>query len=82
MRLTLGEHGIKTAGAATATEFSWPAFRTLSESDDLVVVWLDRARGLIDSGRAFASAEERTRYVDTVPAHLPQTPKGSGSNPG
>jgi hypothetical protein len=69
-RLRLTDDGIEAAHAAASTRYAWHGIRGLTESADLVVIWVDRALGIVVPRRAFASDEERQRFVDAVQANI------------
>jgi hypothetical protein len=77
-RLMLTSDGIEAARAAAATKYAWHGIKGLTETADLVVIWVDRALGIVVPARAFASDEARRTFVDTVRAHLRQGDRDPG----
>jgi YcxB-like protein len=81
-RLRLDPDGIEATAANGTTRYAWHGIRELTESGDLVVVWLDRALGIVVPKRAFASDRACRSFVEMVRAHLPQSaaagPSGLG----
>jgi hypothetical protein len=68
--LRLDGEGIEATRAHATTRYAWPAFEELTETADLVVVWIDRAPGIVVPKRAFASDEACRGFIGTVLAHL------------
>jgi hypothetical protein len=69
-RLKLVSDGIETADANSTENYSWRAFREVSEDGELVLLWLDRAKAIVVPGRAFANADLRQSFIDTIRGHL------------
>jgi YcxB-like protein len=74
VQLKLVGDGIESSDRVTASRFGWQAFTEVSESGDLVILWLDRAQAVLVPQRAFASEDMRRTFIDTVRGHLPQVP--------
>jgi hypothetical protein len=71
--LRLDRDGIEATAAHGTTRYAWHGIREITETGDLVVVWIDRALGIVVPKRAFASDKACRSFVDTVRAHLPQS---------
>jgi hypothetical protein len=68
-RLRLVGDGLEATGAHATTKYAWHGIKKLTETADLVVIWIDRALGIVVPKRAFASDEACRSFVDTVRAH-------------
>jgi YcxB-like protein len=74
VRLKLVGDGIEAADPIRTGKYVWQAFREVSESGELVLLWFDRAQAVVIPGRAFANAEQRQSFIDTVRGHLSVAP--------
>jgi hypothetical protein len=74
VRLKLVNDGIEAADPIRTGKYVWQAFGEVSENGDLVILWFDRAQALLVPRRAFANAELRQTFVNTVRGHLSLTP--------
>lgn len=70
-RLRIAGDGLEATGAHATAKYLWPGIKGFTETADLVVVWIDRALGIVVPKRAFASDEACRSFVDAVRAHLP-----------
>jgi hypothetical protein len=74
VRLKLVGDGIESSDQMTTSKYAWQAFTDISQSGDLVILWLDRAQAVLVPQRAFANEEMRRTFIDTVRGHLPRVP--------
>jgi YcxB-like protein len=71
--LRLDRDGIEATAAHGTTRYAWHGIKEITETGDLVVVWIDRALGIVVPKRAFAGDQACRSFVETVRAHLPQS---------
>jgi hypothetical protein len=74
VRLKLVGDGIESSAQMTTSKYDWQAFTDISQSGDLVILWLDRAQAVIVPERAFANEEMHQTFINTVRGHLPRVP--------
>ena len=55
--------GIQITGRHMSASYDWPAFIDLTQAKELLVLWVDQGVGVIVSGDAFSSDEERQQFV-------------------
>ena len=71
VRLKVTGDGVEVSGPMATSKYSWQAFSEITQSGDLILLWLDRAQALLVSGQAFANDEMRRTFLETVRGHLP-----------
>jgi hypothetical protein len=74
VRLKLVGDGIESSAQMTTSKYAWQAFTDISQSGDLVILWLDRAQAVIVPERAFTNEEMHQTFINTVRGHLPRVP--------
>jgi hypothetical protein len=77
VRLKLVSDGIEAADPIRTGKYVWQAFGEVSESGGLVILWFDRAQALLVPERAFANADLRQTFINTVRGHLSLAPTSS-----
>ncbi len=58
--------GIQITGKHLQSSFDWTAFIDLTQSADILVLWIDKGAGTIIPHAAFADEEERQQFADFV----------------
>jgi hypothetical protein len=79
VRLKLVGDGIEAADPIRTGKYVWQAFSEVAENSGLVILWFDRAQALLVPERAFANAELRQTFINTVRGHLSVAAPSSGS---
>ena len=79
-RLKLVSDGVEASDQTRTSKYAWQAFSDVSQSDDLVLLWLDRAQTLLVPERAFANTEMRETFINTVRGRL--SPAAVQTSPG
>ena len=58
--------GIQITGKHLQSSFDWTAFMDLTQSSDIMVLWIDKGAGTIIPYAAFADDDERQQFTDFV----------------
>ncbi len=58
--------GIQITGKHLQSSFDWTAFLDLTQSSDILVLWIDKGAGTIIPHAAFADENERQQFADFV----------------
>ncbi len=58
--------GIQITGKHITSSYEWAAVLEVSETKEMVVLWVDRDRGIVIPISAFADEEEQHSFVDYV----------------
>ena len=69
-RLKLGSDAIECSDQTKVTTYSWRAFSDISEHDNFVVLWFDRAAGLLVPARALANEDMRQNFISLAREHI------------
>ncbi len=56
--------GIQITGKHLQSSFDWTACMDLTQSSDILVLWIDKGAGTIIPHAAFADEEERQQFID------------------
>jgi hypothetical protein len=70
LRLRIDGDGLECADQTKSTKYSWRAFSGISENADCIVLWFDRAQGVVVPARALASEDSRRKLVDLAREHI------------
>src|SRR5262249_25305436 len=62
------------------TKYSWRAFSDVSEHDNFIILWFDRAQGVLVPARALANNDVRRQFVSLAREHGARADRG-GSAP-
>ena len=65
--------GLQVSGAHVQSSFDWTAFVDLTQSDDIMVLWVDNGVGVILPNKAFSSSGERQDFAAFVEERLGKT---------
>src|SRR5215470_19083405 len=76
-RLKVDGDSLEVSDQTKLTKYSWRAFNDISEHQDLIVLWLDRALGLLVHTRAFANQETRGMFLSLAREHIAPADGGS-----
>lgn len=74
VRLNFDSDGIQATGAAMTTKYTWQGIKELAEAGNLLVMWIDRAQGIIIPKEAFASQEACQSFIGMVRERIGQAP--------
>ena len=74
VHLKLVSDGLEVSDRLRTGKYLWQAFGEVSEEDNLVLLWIDRAQGLPIPNRAFADADARRSFIAALRGHLASTP--------
>jgi YcxB-like protein len=80
--LRLDRDGIEATADHATARYAWHGIKEITETCDLVVLWIDRALGIVVPKRAFTSPEACTSFVQAVHAHRLQSVTGGSSRLG
>ncbi len=58
--------GLQISGQHIQSSYDWSAIIDISQGPELLVLWLDRAAGIIVPDRAFANDEEKQQFIDYI----------------
>ena len=58
--------GIQITGKHVTSSYEWSAFLDVSETDNMLVLWVDHDRGVIIPDCAFANEEEKQQFIAYV----------------
>ncbi len=56
--------GIQVSGKHLQTSYDWTAFLDLTQSQEIMVLWVDRGVGIILPFKAFSSVQEKQDFAD------------------
>jgi hypothetical protein len=76
LRLKADGDGVECSDQSKSTKYSWRAFSDISEHADGIVLWFDRAQGVVVPARALAGEETRRDFVNLAREHMaPPSPR-------
>ena len=65
--------GIQITGKHLQSSFDWTAFMDLTQSSDIMVLWIDKGAGTIIPHSAFADDIERQQFADFINERIEAT---------
>jgi len=69
VRLKLDGDGVEASDQTKMTKYSWRAFSDVSEHDNFIILWFDRAQGILISASALANNDVRRQLVSLAREH-------------
>jgi hypothetical protein len=70
MRLELDSDGVEGSDQTKVTKYSWRAFTDMSEHGKSIVLWVDRAQGILVPASALANEGTRREFVSLAHEHI------------
>jgi len=70
VRLKLDGDGVEGSDQTKVTKYSWRAFSDVSEHDNFIILWFDRAQGILVPARALANNDVRRQFVSLARRQL------------
>jgi len=70
VHLKLDRAGVEASDQSKVTKYSWRAFNDVSEHDNFVILWTDRAQGILVPARALANNDVRRQFVSLAREHV------------